>query len=106
MQRKKEVTYINKDGFEITPMPYFLYEVSICKYSKNSFETLCSTFYKSSKPIKVPKPIYEKRPKKDKRGYFYAKFVDWLGAPMSYINNSNFKKVENVSNTRKRSGAK
>lgn len=105
MQRKEKVIYINKEGHEVEPMPFFLYEFSICKYSKNSFEVVYNKQYKSNKPIKVPPPLYEKRPKKDPRGYFYARFVDWLGAPMSYILNNNFKKVEYGSPNRK-SGAK
>lgn len=100
MQRKEKISYI-KNGYEVEPMPFFLYEYSIYKYTKNGVELLYTKMYKSNKPIKVPEPIYEKRPKKDTRGYFYARFVDWLGAPMSYINENGFKKVEYGTNSRK-----
>lgn len=109
MQRKEQIIYIDKEGNAVEPMNKFVYEMSICKYTKATkkckgmYEMIYNKMVASDKPLKLPKHLYEKRSKKDTRGYFYAKFVDWLGAPLSYLLENNFKLATNVTNDRKRS---
>lgn len=108
MQRKEQIIYIDKEGNAVEPMSTFLYEMSIYKYTKASkkckgmVELIYTKLIKSDKAIKLPKPLYEKRPKKDTRGYFYAKFVDWLGAPLQYLIDNNFKLAKNVDDCKGR----
>lgn len=87
------ITYI-KDGYEVEIMPYFLYEISICKIYKDRFETLGCKYIKSEKPLEFKHSEYTKYNKNEE--FRYAKFIDWLGAPEWYIKENKFKLVENI----------
>lgn len=69
----------------IEPMPYFLYEVSIYKITKNMVCILDSKYYKSDKLLTIKKKAEYK---KVKDGHI-ARFVDFLGAPIEFIRENN-----------------
>lgn len=88
--------YNTNTGYIVSPGSAFLYEVSIYKLYKNRAECWGSTFYKSNKPLIIKnKSIYFK-----KDNYTIGKFIDWLEAPIEFINNNNFKLID--LNERKR----
>lgn len=82
MQRKKEIieSYI-VEGYEVVPTPFFLYEITVCKITKNSFETLSMKQYKSESKLNFTHEEYKKI-----GDVTYAKIIDMLGAPIDYIN--------------------
>lgn len=69
----------------IEPMPYFLYEVSIYKITKNMACILDSKYFKSDKLLKIKK---DAEYKKVKDGTI-ARYIDLLGAPMEFIQENN-----------------
>ena len=69
----------------IEPMPYFLYEVSIYKLTKNMACILDSKFYKSDKLLKIKKDVEYKKVKDGS----IVRYVDLLGAPMEFIQENN-----------------
>lgn len=65
----------------IEPMPYFLYEVSIYKVTKNMAGLLDSKYYKSDKLLKIKDEVTCKKFK----DYQIIRYIDLLGAPMEFI---------------------
>lgn len=87
MQRKKEIKTYIVEGYEVEPMPFFLYEVSVCKIGKNIFETLYIKQFKSNKALAFTHTQYKKID-----DYSYVKIIDLLGAPIDYIEKHKNKK--------------
>lgn len=69
----------------IEPMPYFLYEVSIYKITKNMAGLLDSKYYKSDKLLKIKNEVESKKYK----DYSIVRYIDLLGAPMEFIRENN-----------------
>lgn len=69
----------------IEPMPYFLYEVSVYKITKNMACILSSKFYKSDKLLKIKNTVECKKFK----DHSIVRYVDLLGAPMEFIQENN-----------------
>lgn len=74
------ISYRYEDN-RIEPMPYFLYEVSVYRVSKNMAGILKSKFYKSNKLLDI-KNVSEY---KSYGSYAIIKYIDLLGAPMEFI---------------------
>lgn len=77
-QENKQYLY---NGFKVEVLPYFLYEITIYKYSKNEVSIIKSTFYKSDTPVKIT--TYNKRVKY--KEYTIEKSITILGVPESFI---------------------
>lgn len=69
----------------IEPMPYFLYEVSVYKITKNMAGILDSKFFKSDKLLKIKNEVECKKFK----DYQIVRYIDLLGAPMEFIKENN-----------------
>lgn len=69
----------------IEPMPYFLYEVSVYKITKNMAGILDSKFFKSDKLLKIKNDVECKKFK----DYQIVRYIDLLGAPMEFIKENN-----------------
>lgn len=69
----------------IEPMPYFLYEVSIYKVTKNMAGILDSKLFKSNKLLNIKKDVECKKYK----DYEIVRYIDLLGAPMEFIEENN-----------------
>lgn len=65
----------------IEPMPYFLYEVSIYKVTRNMSCILASKYFKSDKLLKIKNRVECKK----FVGYQIIRYIDLLGAPMEFI---------------------
>lgn len=78
------VSYRYEDN-RIEPMPYFLYEVSVYKVSKNMAGILKSKFYKSDKLLDNTNVSEYK----SYGNYAIIKYIDLLGAPIEFIKENN-----------------
>lgn len=70
----------------IVAMPYFLYEVSVYKLSRNMACILGSKYFKSDKLLNIKKDVEYLKKTKD---YNIVRYIDLLGAPMSFIEENN-----------------
>lgn len=75
-------SYRFKDN-KIKVMPYFLYEISIYKITKNMVNMLDSKYFKSNKLLGICNE-YNKF-----RNNLIVKYVDLLGAPIEFIKENN-----------------
>lgn len=66
-------------------MPYFLYEVSVYKLAPNMACILGSKFFKSDKLLNIKKDVEYKKAK----DFTIVRYIDLLGAPMSFIEENN-----------------
>lgn len=82
------------DGFIVTIMPYFVYEVTLGKYWKNGYCYLGSKYYKSNKPLKSK--VISKRYK----DYTIRKELILIGIPKEYAT------VEHVPYKKKTNGTR
>lgn len=69
------------EGSLITVNPYFIYEVDLCRISKNRFNIIKSRLYKSTKFLKV-KDIEVLR---WYNSFTVERWITLLAAPMSFI---------------------
>ena len=69
-------------------MPYFLYEVSTYKITRDMAYLLNSKFFKSDKLLKVKRGIECKKVK----NFRIIRFIELIGAPMKFIQENNFGK--------------
>ena len=65
----------------VEPMPYFLYEVSIYKITKNMASLMDSQLYKSDKVLKVRNDITVKK----YRAYSIVRYVTILGVTKEFV---------------------
>lgn len=66
-------------------MPYFLYEVSIYKITKNMAALMASQFYKSDKPLTIKNDVTVKKYK----DYSIVRYVDVLGVTEEFVEENN-----------------
>lgn len=73
-------SYLLKDN-RVVVMPYFLYEVSIYKITKNTATIIASKFFKSDKLLSIKKPTTVKK----YRNYLVVRYIDILGVTKEFI---------------------
>ena len=66
-------------------MPYFLYEVSVYKITKNMAALMASQFYKSDKALTIKNDVTVKRYK----DYSIVRYVDVLGVTKEFVEENN-----------------
>lgn len=93
----KPITY-RYEGCQIEVLPYFLYEVSIYESHRNRFNVLDSKMYTSNKFLKVKTRTTLRKTKE----YEIVRFIDLLGAPMSFIKENNLPIYELTSKRKKK----
>lgn len=72
-------------GNRVEIMPYFLYEVSIYKITKNMVSLIDSQFYKSDRQLTIKKNTTVKKYKE----YSIVRYVDVLGVTKEFIKENN-----------------
>ena len=72
-------------GDRVEIMPYFLYEVSVYKITKNMAALMGSQFYKSDKPLTIKKDSTIKKYK----DYSVIRYVDILGVTKEFVEENN-----------------
>ena len=72
-------------GDRVEIMPYFLYEVSVYKITKNMAALMGSQFYKSDKPLTIKKDSTIKKYK----DYSIVRYVDILGVTKEFVEENN-----------------
>ena len=72
-------------GDRVEIMPYFLYEVSVYKITKNMAALMGSQFYKSDKPLTIKKDSTIKKYK----DYSVVRYVDVLGVTKEFVEENN-----------------
>lgn len=72
-------------GDRVEIMPYFLYEVSVYKITKNMAALMGSQFYKSDKPLTIKKDSTIKKYK----DYSVVRYVDILGVTKEFVEENN-----------------
>ena len=75
----RQIYLIGDNKVEI--MPYFLYEVSIYKITKNMASLIDSQLYKSDKVLKVRNDVTVKK----YRGYSIVRYVTILGVTKEFV---------------------
>lgn len=73
-------TYLLQDN-RVEVMPYFLYEVSVYKITKDMAALMGSKFYKSDKPLNIKKDVTVKKCK----DYDIVRYVDILGVTQEFV---------------------
>ncbi len=68
-------------GNRVEVMPYFLYEVSIYKITKNMAALMASQFYKSDKSLTIRNDVTVKKYK----DYSIVRYVDVLGVAKEFV---------------------
>ena len=81
----------------IEPMPYFLYEVSTYKITRDMAYLLNSKFFKSDKLLKIKRDIECKKVK----NFRIIRFIELIGAPMKFIQENNFPIYETIKKKKK-----
>lgn len=93
-------TYLFQNN-RVEIMPYFLYEVSIYKITKNMAFLLDSQFYKSDRILTVNKDVTVIKYK----GYRLVRYVDLLGVTKEFIEENNLplyeSKQKSIKNKKK-----
>lgn len=69
------------NGFRVEALSYFLYEISIYKYTKNEVFLIKSKFYKSDKPLHIR--VFTKRLKY--KGDIIEKSISIIGISEEFI---------------------
>lgn len=69
----------------VEPMPYFLYEISIYKITKDGIGIFNSKFVKSDKLLNIKKEVVYKNYK----GFQIIKCIDLRGVPLDFIKENN-----------------
>lgn len=82
-------TYLLEDN-RVEILPYFLYEVSIYKITKDTAALMASQFYKSEKALTLKKDVTIKRYK----DYSIVRYVDVLGVTQEFVEENNLPTYE------------
>lgn len=72
-------------GNRVEIMPYFLYEVSVYKITKNMAALMGSQFYKSDKLLTIKKDVTVKKCK----DHSIVRYVDILGVTKEFVEENN-----------------
>lgn len=91
------------NGFRISILPYFLYEICISKYWKDRYCVIGTKFYKSNKPLTIKNYRIFKR----YEDHIIEKTISLLAVPNSFIEENNIQtyttKKKNGKNDRRKS---
>lgn len=82
-------TYLLGDN-RVEILPYFLYEVSVYKITKNMAALMASQFYKSDKALTINKDVTVKKYK----DYSIVRYVDVLGVTKEFVEENNLPTYE------------
>lgn len=77
-------TYLLEDN-RVEILPYFLYEVSVYKITKNMAALMASQFYKSDEALTIKKDVTIKKYK----DYSIVRYVDVLGVTKEFVEENN-----------------
>ena len=78
-------------------MPYFLYEVSTYKITRDMAYLLNSKFFKSDKLLKIKRD----RECKKVKNFRIIRFIELIGAPMKFIRENNLPIYETIKKIKK-----
>lgn len=90
MEKPTVLTTYLLHGNRVEIMPYFLYEVSVYKITKNMAALIGSQFYKSDKPLTIKKDVTVKKCK----DYSIVRYVDILGVTKEFVEENNLPTYE------------
>lgn len=97
MAKPTPPTVYHSGDVKLTVYPSFLYEVQLYLIRKDRVECVGTKFFSSDKPLKVKESQFIKMDKE----ITCAKYITWIGAPLDYLRNNNFK-VFNSEKARQR----
>lgn len=70
---------------QVEVMPYFLYNVSVYKITKDVASLLFSQFYKSDKALNIKREVTSRKYK----GYSIVRYIDILGVTKEFVEENN-----------------
>ena len=86
MEKHTEAPKIYRFGHNsVEILPYFLYEVTVYKITKNTVAIVNSQYYKSSKLLNIKKDTLIVR----RNGYIIVTYLNVLGVTQEFLENNN-----------------
>lgn len=85
-------------GNKVEIMPYFLYEVSIYKITKNMASLIGSQFYRADKLLNIKNDITVEKFK----NYNIVRYINILGVPKEFVEENNLPMYETKKKSKKK----